>query len=112
MTTTEWPKVTGDVGEYIDGTLGGVTDLTSVASLRAHVWVANNPVAVTLTATVLDAVARTVRIDLGASGGWLASTAVAGRYYVEIETTDNAGNIRTFPEREQAIPTIVTRTGR
>jgi hypothetical protein len=79
------PAVSGDVGDSRLVVLDGIDDLTTVSSIEAHVW-RRGMDPVTLTAAVTDAIARTVTVQLGTSGGWLP-TAEPGMYNVEIEAT-------------------------
>lgn len=79
------PAVAGDVNDVRVVTLDGIDDLAAVTSIEAHVWnLRTEPV--TLAATVTDAVARQVTVQLGAGGGWLP-TAAPGEYFIEIEAT-------------------------
>lgn len=92
---TTWNRVAGDISDTLTVTINGIADLTEVTAVEAHVWT-DTISAVTLTAAVADATARTVTVQLGT---WLQNTAVGGlRYNLEYELTFTGGTQRTWPE--------------
>lgn len=94
---TQWNKVAGDIGDYITVTLGGIANLDPVVTVESHVW--QRPAdAATLTATVLDSDACTIRVELGDDTGWLATDATTGRYHLEHELTFGDGSKLTWPQ--------------
>lgn len=96
------PAVSGDVGDTRTISLAGIDDLSSVTSLKAHVWRWDAAV-VELTATVADAGAGTITVNLGGVGGWL-STAAAGSWFIEYELTFGT-TVLTWPsERPDVLP--------
>lgn len=107
--TTYDTATAGDIGDYRGPiTLDGVDTLTNADRVYARVWRPGD-VTVTLDATILDAAARTVRLDLGDNDGWLANLRLpAGhiaRYNVawSVEFTDGSlwtwGEVDTLPVR-------------
>lgn len=90
---TTWHRVIGDTNDTIVATLNGVTSLSGVSAVEAHVWYGGSSPA-TLTAVVTDAAACTVTVSLAS---WI-STAAAGAWALEIQTTAS-GVIRTWPEK-------------
>jgi hypothetical protein len=95
---TTWNKVQGDVDDIITVTLGGIVDLNDVASLEAHVWRRQSS-ATTLPATVADATARTIVVNLGSADGWLA-TATPHDWMIEYELTFADGSVLTWPDEK------------
>lgn len=91
---TVWNRVRGDVGDTIVPILDGVTDLTGVTAVVAHVWTGTEP-KVDLTAAVLSSTDRTITVQLGT---WLQNTARAATYKVEYEVSFGASITRTWPE--------------
>ena len=89
------PAVTGDIGDVRTITLAGVANLADASAVEAHVW-RNGVAAVTLTAAVADAGARTITVNLGAADGWLATVATAGQWFIEYEVTFGA-TVLTWP---------------
>lgn len=99
--------VQGDVGDLRSIQLDGITDLTAVTSIEAHVWKGDD--AATLTTTVTDAANRIVSVNLGGIGGWLA-TADVGSWFFEIQATLGT-TVLTWPNR--ANPDVIeVRAGR
>ena len=96
MTSTNpYPATSGDANDERIVTLGGTADLATVSSIRALVQSKADPsVSSVLSASVLNATARTVTVVFGS---WLA-TAAAGGYWLEVETTWSDGTILTFPQ--------------
>lgn len=90
---TTWGRVIGDSNDTIVMELEGVSDLSGISAIEAHVW-KFDVVAATLTAAVTDSANRIVTVSLGS---WIA-TAAAGTYSLEVQTTA-AGVVRTWPER-------------
>lgn len=99
MTTTLEYAVTGDIKDFRTLTLGGVTDLAAASAVEAHVWRHNTHA--TLAASIVDATARTVRIELGDTSGWLPTIATAGDWNLEIQVTFADGTVLTWPQRPQ-----------
>lgn len=100
MTTAAdtWDRVQGDTNDTLTAALAGIETLPVGATIEAHVWRTTTPASTTtLTAVVLDAVARTVLVQLGA---WI-TTATPGLWWVEVQVTgtwsDGQTGPRTFP---------------
>lgn len=100
MTTATWSRVQGDVNDTLTAKLDGVANLSGVTAIQAHVW-RTGVSPVTLTASVLNATDRTVTINLGASGGWLA-TATPAVWYLELQVTSGT-TVQTWPADNPAI---------
>lgn len=97
-TTDSWDRVVGDTNDIVDTTCGGLASLPIGATVEAHVWRTTAPVSVaTLAATVVDAAAKTVRVQLGT---WI-NTAAPGDWRLEVQVTgtwsDGGVGPRTFP---------------
>ena len=94
------PCVRGDIGDTRTVQLAGVSDLSGVTAIEAHVWIAANraATAATLTATVTDPVLRTITVQLGVdpATGWLPAVATAGEWSVEYDLTFGTTRL-TFP---------------
>jgi len=91
-------RVQGDTNDTVTVTCGGVSTLAGASAVVAHVKKTTNPVgSATLTASVLDAAARTVLVALGS---WI-TTATVGTWWLEVEVTaawsDGFTGPRTFP---------------
>ena len=84
--TTLKTAVVGDIDDYRIVTLDGVTNLDSVTAVEAHVW-STSVDSVTLSASVVDATARTIRVELGDAAGWLATVATSGSWFIEYQVT-------------------------
>lgn len=91
------PAVSGDVGDTRTVALNGVEDLDDATSVEAHVWRYGVTEVTTLAASVTDATARTITVQLGGAEGWLA-TAAPGRWFVEYEVTFGA-TVITWPSQ-------------
>lgn len=89
------PAVRGDVGDYRIVKLGGIADLSAATAVAAHVRYRD--VRATLDASVEDAEACTVRVELGDADGWLATTASAGAWMFEVKVTFADGSTRRWP---------------
>jgi hypothetical protein len=97
--------VAGDINDYRIVTVGGVEDLTTISSIEAHVW--NSTTDATLAATVIDPVARTVRVEHGDTGGWLPSLPRPGKWWIEVEGTWGDGTVLTFPTPGDPVAKVV-----
>lgn len=100
MTSTvdAWERVQGDTNDTLTTQLSGVDALPGGAAVEAHVWrTTSPPSSATLTATIVDAVTRTVRVQLGA---WI-TTAAPVEWRLEVQVTgvwsDGQTGPRTFP---------------
>ena len=97
-----WPTaVTGDVDDFCDRSLSGITDLLAATSVEAHVKDGDGDDTFTvLTCTIPDANTTIVRVQYGDGAGWLATLDLAPglikRYKVEIEVTWNTGSVQTW----------------
>ena len=103
----DWFRIQGDTNDTIDATVEGVGDLTGVVTASATVWRTTSPATTaTLTAAVLDPVARTVRISLGA---WI-TTATVGVWKVAVHLTgawsDGTTGRKTIPPQGGGTITI------
>jgi hypothetical protein len=84
-------RVQGDVDDYVDLEIDGVTDLTTVTAVEGYVW--RRRTIVELTAAVQDAANRIVRVQLGGAAGWLAD-ARPGDWHVDVKLAfDNAQDL-------------------
>lgn len=92
------PAVSGDIGDHRIIALDGIANLNAVTAVAAHVYLGSNqPTHVALlAAAVEDAAACTIRVELGAADGWLA-TAEPGTYRVEYQLTFANGDVLTWP---------------
>jgi len=95
------PAVAGDTGDYRILKCSGVDSLTNATSISADVWLDGEP-KTTLAGVVESATKKTVRIELGGVGGWLA-TAEPGEYNLEVNIAFGAGTGLTWPARQPAI---------
>lgn len=96
--------VKGDVGDYRIVQLSGVADLDTVTALQAHVWRHDDDAAkTTLTATVENSALRTIRVQLGGIGGWLA-TAEPYPWLIEYELTFGSTVITWPGEQPDELP--------
>jgi hypothetical protein len=104
-TTAAWYRVQGDANDTLTATFNGVQDLLGISAIEAHVW-RNDVASTTLTATVTDAAARTVSVDLGS---WI-TTAAPAVYFVEIQATwtGSPAKVVTSPAK-RGTATIVVR---
>jgi hypothetical protein len=93
---TTFPKVQGDVKDFIVVVLGGVEDLLTLVSVEAYVWKPHVD-AVTLPASLVDAVARTIRVELGDETGWLATQATPYGWSIKYRATFGDGTKLTWP---------------
>jgi hypothetical protein len=93
--TTTWDRKQGDLVDYIDVQLDGISDLTGVVSGEAHLTACDSAVAITATVTVIDALNRIVRADLST----FLPTAIPGPWDVEWEMTFGNGSQWTWPSR-------------
>lgn len=92
---TRWYRTQGDVKDTLVATIEGVNSLANLTAIEAHVWLFGQPNA-TLTVSVIDPVARTVRVDLGDVGGWLP-TAAEGKWRLEYFMSFADGSKLTWP---------------
>jgi hypothetical protein len=88
VSTANWDRVQGDVNDTLVARLDGVANLTGVSTIVGHVW-QRGVTSVNLTATVLDATARTVTVQLSP---WLNS-ATPGVWKFELQATWTAGPV-------------------
>lgn len=95
-----WGVVEGDIGDYIVAKLSGVTDLTSVTIVKGFVS-ADGFTTTELSGSVVDAVARHVRINMGNASGWLATLDIGDieevEFELQIELTFADGTELTWP---------------
>lgn len=89
------PAKAGDVGDTRVVRLDGIANLSTVASIVA--FVRRNRTKATLTATVLDADARTITVNLGS---WLAAGPERGEWDIEYQVTMANGNVITWPNED------------
>ena len=92
---TTWKRVQGDLKDTLTVTLDGVVDLASAVTVVAHVW-RNGVAPITLTAAVTNPTTRLVTIQLGSTGGWLA-TAAPTTWWLEVQVTFTDGTVLTWP---------------
>lgn len=79
-----WTRVVGDTNDTLTAQLDGIDTIPVGTTVEAHIGRTTDPVSsTTLTATVVDAAARTVRVLLGS---WL-TTAAPGVWSLEIQVT-------------------------
>ncbi len=91
------PAVAGNVGDYRVIRLSGVDSLSAATAFSADVWLEGLP-KTTLSVVLVSAVKRTVRVELGGVGGWLA-TAIPGDYLLEIDVSFGPVTKLTWPAR-------------
>lgn len=103
----DWDRYQGDTNDTIVMRIDGVDDLLGASSVDAIVWRTTTPSSQTvLTATVVDASARTVRVSLGswvttaAVGVWNVASRITGTW------SDGTTGRRTFPEKGGGTITI------
>ncbi len=101
--------VASDRGDTRVLTLDGISSLSDVTAVEAHVW-GSATAPIILAATVLSAVDRTVTVQLGAAGGWL-STAAPGTYSFEVQCTFTGGIILTWPNGDPDTITVRAQGG-
>lgn len=111
-----WDRVQGDIGDSIVAKLNGVSDLTSVTHIEGHINNERHPTVSILSASVLDATARTVRVMLGNAGvGWLPTLDLLGleedefELHLELQFVD--GTELTWPERGFAVIHVTAQKG-
>ena len=90
------PAVQGDVNDRRQLRLDGLETLDAVTSIKGHVW-RRGVADVELAVTVTDSAARTVELNLGGVGGWLATRTDAATWFIEIEATFSNGSVLTWP---------------
>lgn len=96
-TSPSWDRVQGDINDTLVAQLDGVVDLAGVSAIVGHVW-RPGTAATNLAASVLNAVDRTVTVELSP---WLA-TATVGAWFFEIQATSGSLTV-TWPEASPAI---------
>lgn len=86
----------GDVGDYRDMILNGVDDLTTVTHIEAHVT--KGSTVATLEASVVDAIDRQIRIELGSEPtDWLPAGPDTGEWLGQVEVEFSDGTELTWP---------------
>jgi hypothetical protein len=92
-------RVAGDIGQHIDIQIPNLANLNGVTNVVGHIWRRNQHT--NLDATVLDAEASTIRINLGVVDGWLPTVQVDSPrkdvWQLEAETTWGDGTTLTVP---------------
>lgn len=95
------PAVAGNTGDYRIIRLSGVDSLSAATAFSADVWLEGQP-ETQLNVVLVSALKRTVRVEFGGVGGWLA-TAAPGDYFLEIDVEFGPTVTLTWPARAPMI---------
>lgn len=103
------PCIQGDIDDTRVVRVDGIDSIPAGTTVRALVH--RDPTTAVLVATVIDGTERTVRIDLGAAGGWLPSRPAVGVWKVQLEFTFPSGGVLTWPTDSDAYLAVVAELG-